>query len=64
MIQRNVENRLLLSGWETPGQVAAEFGFEQGKTLATAAPVSYRVLDQHFVQPAGVLEFNAEGVGE
>src|SRR5690606_22552214 len=63
LIQRDIQNALLLAGRKTACQIGTELGFEQGNTFLTPPLVPDGVFAHNLVQYAAVVELDSKCVG-
>src|SRR5258708_32396988 len=63
-IERQIEDRALLFGRKTPGQVGLEFLDEYRNALLAAAAVADGIFDDHFLEPSAIDELDGNRVGD
>src|SRR5205807_9313321 len=63
-IRAELKNSLLLLRREVPREMGPEFPDQDRHAFLAAAPVAERVLAEHFLELAAVLELDREGVGD
>src|SRR5690606_902196 len=64
LVQRRVQDALLLAGGELARQVAAELGFQERDAVLAAALVANRVFADDLVELGAVREFDRQRVGD